>query len=204
MEYIEGTPLDSCFKDFDVQTQNNLLCKIGEISAQINKLEIDNSHPYMTERGSWQEYIADRLTERLKPLTNNEIITQNEIDIIANRMRQKKVMQTTSFLHLDMRHVNMIYNSGDIFVLDAENCEFGDPLFELAVIDVAGELAPPLIEGYINISGNDMKLDDELYYLYKMERQALVLHLFMNLIKSDVNSTQLYLGRFNELKEKLL
>jgi len=204
MEYIEGTPLDVCFKEFDRQKQDELLWKIGETAARINKLEIDGSHPYITDRGSWEKYVADRLAERLKPLIDSDVITQAETDAITSRMLQAKAVQTSSFLHLDMRHANMIYNNGEIFVLDAENCEFGDPLCELAVVDVAGELAPPLTEGYKNISGSDIKFDDELFYLYKMERQALVLHLFMNIVKTDVKSTELYLSRFNELKKKLL
>ena len=97
----------------------------------------------------------------------------------------------------------MIYNNGDIFILDAENCEFGDPLFELAVIDVGGELEPPFIKGYKTVN-KDIDLNNELYNYYKMERQALVLHLFMNIIKSDTQSTKLYLDNFYELKKKLL
>ena len=201
MEYIEGTPLSDCFKDLDQQLQNSIHYKIGEIAAQINKLVIDKSHPYITERGSWEEYIASRLNERLSPLIGNEIISQDEINAITNLMRRQKVKHTSSFLHLDMRHVNMIYNNGELFILDAENCEFGDPLFELAVIDVAGELAPPLIEGYKSVFGSDVELDSGLYYLYKMERLALVLHLFMNIIKTDKESTQHYLDSFNKLKK---
>jgi fructosamine-3-kinase len=147
--------------------------------------------------------MAERLRERLTPLVHNGIITEVEIDKIANDMHNRKAAKTLSYLHLDMRRINMIYNNGDIFILDAENCEFGDPLTELATIDVGGEADLSLINGYKNIDGN-IDLNSELYHYYKMERQALVLHLFMNIVKNDTNSTQRYLESFYEIKDKIL
>ena len=205
MEYIEGTPLNLCFKDFDVQTQNDIYYIIGGIAAKINSLEIDSNHPYVSDRHSWEEYIADRLCERLKPfIGNNEIITQSEVNKITNSLRQKKAAKTLSFVHIDMRHVNMIYNDGNIYLLDAENCEFGDPLFDLATIDVAGEMSEFLIKGYNDVSGAKINLDDELYLFYKMERLALVLYVFMDEIKNNPKFTEYYLQRFLETKNKLL
>jgi aminoglycoside phosphotransferase (APT) family kinase protein len=203
MEYIEGTPLALCFRDFDTRTKNDILYKIGGIAAKINGIEIDGSHPYVSDRNSWEEYIADRLYERFKPFIC-EIITQTEADKITNSMRRKKAAKTLSFVHLDLRHVNMIYNNGDIFVLDAENCEFGDPLFELATIDVAGELGEPLLKGYNDVLGGEINLDDELYLFYKMERLALVLYVFMEEIKNDAKLTEYYLQGFLDIKNKLL
>jgi len=203
MEYIYGTPLNLCFNDFTNTEKSNVLVKIGEIAAQINNIQIDSNHVYVTKRGLWEEFIADRLSDRFKPLINN-VITQEESDKIVKNILDKKALNTLSFLHLDMRHVNMIYNSGHIFILDAENCEFGDPLFELAVIDVGGELFPSVVEGYKNLFSENLHLDSDLYDYYKMERQALVLHLFMNIVKNEEELTNLYLKRFAELKTKLL
>jgi len=202
MEYFEGTPLNACFKDFDPQAQDNISRKIGEISAQINNIEIDSNHPYVKNRPPWEEFIAQSLQEKLQPLITSNVISQDEANTITNNMRKKKASKTNSFLHLDIRHVNIIHNNGQLFMLDAENCEFGDPLFELAVIDIAGELTPPLIEAYKR--KNDIDLNNELYNFYCLERQALVLHLFMNIIKSDTESTKLYLSRFNKLKKATL
>jgi len=198
MEYMEGTPLHICFDGFDLQIKRDVLYRIGELTAQINGIKIDDSHPYMSARGAWEAYIADRLQERLKPLVHNDVITQDEIDRIADFVCQKKALSTNAFLHLDMRRINMIYSKGSIYILDAENCEFGDPLWEIATIDVAGELEPALIEGYGNID-----MDSALYHCYKMERLALVLHLFMNEIKSDTQSTKVYLEKFHEVKNRL-
>ena len=202
MEYIEGTPLNLCFNDFDPKTKNDVLYKIGEITARINSIEIDENHPYITNRKPWEDYMADRLHERLSPFVKNGIITSDEIKVITDGMRCSKAKRDKAFLHLDMRHVNMIYNKDGIFILDAENCEFGDPLFDLATIDVGGELEPVVIEGYKSIC-REIDLDDKLYYYYKMERQALVLDVFMNEVKTDTKLTQYYLDKFNEVKNKL-
>jgi fructosamine-3-kinase len=181
-----------------------VLYKIGEIAAKINRIEIDSSHRYISSRGLWNEYIAKRLRERLEPLIHNEIITRDEIEQIAKIMLSITVKQSLSFLHLDMRRVNMIYDKGNIYVLDAENSEFGDPLFEIAVIDVGNELEPDLMKGYKSVSGDSFELEGELYNLYKMERQALVTHIFLNIVKNEPQLTELYLRKFYEVKNKLL
>lgn len=96
----------------------------------------------------------------------------------------------------------MIYNNGSIFLLDAENCEFGDPLWELAVIDVGGEIEPILIDGYKKTYGKSIDLTSNLYEYYKLERIALVLNLFINLC--DKTMTQYYLDRFLQSKARLM
>jgi len=195
MEYIEGTP---------PPLNDEIGYKIGETVAKINGIKIDPTHPYIADRGSWEDFFANRLYERLIANITSGVITQDEINKIISRLRQKKAKETLSFLHLDMRRVNMIYSNGKIFILDAENCEFGDPLFELATIDNADELYPAVLEGYKNACHADINLDDDLYLFYKMERAALVLYVFTEEVKNDPESRQLYLKKFNELKERLL
>ena len=63
-------------------------------------------------RGPWGEYMAEQLRERLTPLVKNEIITPDEIDEIAGFIRASGFEKSNSFLHLDFRRVNMIYNGG--------------------------------------------------------------------------------------------
>ena len=202
MEYIEGIPLDKCFDDLDVKVKNDTLYRIGELAANINNMVIAKEHPYVKTRGVWEIFISNRLRDRFIPLIHRKVITKDEADAIAEKMLKKSANKNLSFLHLDMRRVNMIYNKGDIFLLDAENCEFGDPLFELSTIDCGGELDKTLIDGYIQAYNGSIDLDDDLYYFYKMERMALVLHVFMNIVKSDIE-TQKYLKVFNELKHQL-
>lgn len=202
-EYFEGKKLSSCFReDFDEQTKNHIYYKIGEIAAQINSIEIDSQHPYVASRNSWEEYIAKRIYERLIELVKFDIITLEEINKVCDNMRSNKAAKTLSFLHLDIRHSNMIYNNSDIFLVDAENCEFGDSLHELAVIDVAQESNHYLLDGYKSVVNID--LNDELYYYYKMERNALVLNIYMNGWINDEAGKQHYLKEFNEVKSCLL
>ena len=204
MEYIEGTPLDKCFDNFDTKTKNDVLYKIGETAARINSLQIDSNHPYIVSRGTWEEYIIERLRERLTPLIPNKIITQDEIDAIVEIMCGCNISKPLSFLHLDLRRTNMIYNNGNIFILDAENCEFSDPLWEIAVIDVGNELEPPLLEGYKNVHGKDLDIESNLYNCFKIERQALVTDLFLNEITNDKHMTSFHLDKFYDVKRKLL
>lgn len=152
MEYIEGKNLSACIKeDFDEQMKQDVYYKIGEITARINSVEINKNHSYITSRNSWEEYFANKLHERLIPLVQNNFITTVEIDKICENMRNKKATHTRSFTHLDIRPQNMIFNKGDIFVIDAEECEFGDPLNELAFIDLEWkmwEMYDYLLKGY--------------------------------------------------------
>jgi aminoglycoside phosphotransferase (APT) family kinase protein len=203
-EFIEGTPLNLCFDNFDREVKNNIYYKIGQITAKINNLELDKNHDYISQRDSWEEFITSRLIERLIPLMKDKLITFEEIDKITNSLRRRKAQRTLSFLHLDMRFPNMIYNNGEIFILDAENCEFGDPLYELAIIEITGHLTESFLKGYKSIYGNQVNLDDDLFYYYKMERQAALVNLFMNIIKKDEKSTERCLENFQILKFKLL
>jgi len=202
-EYIEGKKLSACFReDFDEQTKNNISYKIGEVTARINKIEIDKNHDYVKNRNSWEEYIANRLYERLAPLVKHDIIELDEVNKICENMRNKKAVHTLSFTHLDMRHSNMIYNNGDIFILDAENCEFGDPLHELATIDTAQESSDILMEGYKSVSP-DIDLSSELYFYYKLERLGLVLDVFINEAPNE-EAAQFYTKIFNGVKSCIL
>ena len=203
MEYLEGTPLNRCFSTLDTKTQNRLMYKIGEIAAQINNINIDNKHPYIQERASFEGLIADNLWSAFIPLISNGIIAQDEADKIVSDIRSKKASKTLSFLHLDMRHCNIILSNDNIFVVDAANCEFGDPLWELAIIDVGGELTLTLIEGYKSAYVGSINLEDDLYYYYKMERMALVVDLYLN-VKAGAKETQKYLEMFMQLKQRLL
>ena len=90
------------------------------------------------------------------------------------------------------------------FILDAENCEFGDPLYEIAVIDVGNELEPAFLAGYQSVCSVDIETESGLYQFYKMERQALVTDVFANAVKNDKQLTTFHVEKFYELKQKLL
>jgi aminoglycoside phosphotransferase (APT) family kinase protein len=203
-EYIEGKNLSDCFRDdFDEQTKKDINYKIGEMAARINAIEIDKSHPYIASRSSWEDYMARRLYERLIDFVKFDMIKPDEINKIVNNMRNKKSDKTLSFLHLDMGGgANMIYNNGKIFLLDAENCEFGNPLHELAVIDVRTQgISPDLIAGYKSVTDIDIS---DLYYYCKLERLGLVAGLYIAGILNDTAGKEYYLKEFKEVKSCIL
>ncbi len=202
-EFLEGIPLNLYYNNLDESERYRIDYKVGETCAQINALQINPSHPYVTKRGGWETFLANRIVERLAPF-RNDLISQDEIDKITGCIVSQKPANTLSFLHLDMRYVNMIYQNGKILVLDAENSEFGDPLFDVATVDFSGGLNEAFLKGYENILGASLDLNQYLYYCYKFERASLVLDLFMNEIKSDTQATALYFEQFHQIKDKLL
>lgn len=119
-------------------------------------------------------------------------------------MRSKKATDTLSFIHHDIRPHNMIYNNGNLFVIDAEECEFGDRLYELVAIDLEWtywEMHDCLLKGYMSVA--DIDLDSELYYYYKLEGLGIILDMHFNY--ECMNTwTQFFLNRFHEMKERIL
>jgi fructosamine-3-kinase len=204
-EYIEGKNLASCIKeDFNEKTRKDIYYKIGKMTAQINNMEIEKNHFYITNRNSWEDYFATTLYNKLILLVKNNFITSDEINKICENMRNKKATHTLSFTHLDIRPHNMIYKNGNIFILDAEECEFGDPLNEIAFINLEWkmwEMYDCLLKGYKSVI--DIDLDNETYYYYQLERLGLILDMHFN--RDCMNAwTQLYLNTFNEAKERVL
>jgi len=203
-EYIEGIPLNLCFDGFGPEKRERILYQMGEMAAKINSLEIDPRHPYVSDRSSWETFFAKRLWERLVPLVGKHLITPREIQRLVDAAAVKKARKSLSFLHLDMRMVNMIHNDGRLFLLDAENCEFGDPLFELAVMDMNGCLTDSFAAGYSGVLGEMPDLRDELYDYYRLERLALVLDLLLNEVDSGGEEVFRYTADFHMIKCRLL
>ena len=201
-DYIDGAPLDRCFGGLTAKQQREAAYRHGELAASVGMMEIDAGHPYVTSRGRWQDYFADRLSERLKPLITIGMMTARDVDGLADGFRDKQLERTLSFIHLDIRHGNMIYNGGDISLIDAENCEFGDPLFELAVTEMNGYHDEAFAAGYANIAGRRPETDSELFYYYKLERLGLVLHVYLNEVR-DASAAAPFVRQFNDVMKKL-
>ena len=202
-EYLEGTTLDLCFDNLSDEQKSAVHYRHGEIAAGVNKLEIDEQHPYILSRGTWKDFFATRLEERLTPLVELGLITAAQIESILGNVAKLRIENKRSFLHLDMRFANMIYNEGNIFLIDAENSEFGDPLFELAVFDINDYLTPEFLSGYTNVSGAVPDLSSELFNFYKLERLALILYVFI-VEADDEKLAKHFLRKFEEVKSKVL
>lgn len=202
-EFLEGVPLDKCFDKLNKQQQREVSFRYGEIAAGINQIKIDKQHPFAIERGPWERFFANRLGERLKALVRHGLITDNEIDKIARLAQGKRAANSLSFLHLDLRPPNLIYKDGDLFVIDAENCEFGDPLFELAALAMNDYLCEDFLAGYEGVFGSLPDLTGELFYLYQMERAALVLSVYIDEVEDEAMRRR-FAALFESLKERFL
>lgn len=206
-EYIEGETLESCLwdnPDYDEGKRRELYYKIGELTARVNQIEIDPNHPYVANRAPWEEYIADKIRFQLSRIVKNGLISTEEIDIICGNLCRKRAARALSFLHRDIRPLNMIYNNGTIFIIDAETCEFGDPLDELAFINLEWnywEMYDQLLAGYKSVL--DIDTDSELFCYYQLEQVGEILDMHYNHDCGN-SMTQFFLDLFNELKEKAL
>lgn len=205
-EYIEGKVLRHCLqKECNEYQKKEFYYKIGETVARINQIEISSDHTYVKSRHSWETYFADELLRtQLARIVKNGLITEEEVEIICKNMCAKKAPNTLSFLHRDIRPDNIIYKNGKLFIIDAETCEFGDPLNDLARIHLEWhywEMYDYLVKGYRSVSEIDM--DNELFYYYQLESLGELLDMHYN--HGCINSTTSYfLNRFTEVKNMLL
>lgn len=205
-DFIEGIPLHMCLDEFDGLKQRQIYYEMGKIVAQINNTKLNKNHTYIQKRGAWNHFFSNRLEERLIPLIKNCLISKKEIEILVLKIKQQDYQERDlSFLHLDIRPNNFVWNSGISALLDAENSEWGDPYFELARIDVYKLLNEDFLMGYRQES--DIKVIDFqslVYKFYKLEGCAFLLNVFLNEICSDEEEIKSYLTQFLELKLELL
>ena len=205
-EYLAGKSLRKCLQeDFGEREKREIYYRIGETAALINQIEIDREHPYVSARGSWEAFFADTLLRpQLERIVKNDLITEAEVGAICDTMRSKKAKKSLSFLHRDIRPDNLIYNDGKLYVIDAETCEFGDPLCELSRIENEWhywEMYDCLQGGYRSVS--ELDTGSELFGFYQLELLGEVLDMHCN--HGCRNSTTPYfLNKFNRIKNTLL
>lgn len=204
-EYITGKSLRQCLEtEFNEREKREIYYRIGETAAMINQVEINPDHPYVSGRVSWETWFADELlSSQLKEIVKNNLITAEEVRAVCDKMKSKTANKSLSFLHRDIRPDNMIYHDGKLFVIDAETCEFGDPLDELARIELEWhywEMFDCLLSGYKSIA--DIDTDSELIGLYQLETLGELLDMHYN--HGCMNSTTPYfLNKFNEITKQL-
>lgn len=205
-EYLDGRPLRQCLQEeFNERQKRDIYYRIGETVAMINRIEINRNHPYVSNRPSWEEFFADTLLRhQLEKIVNNDLITFDEVRTICDKMRSKKAECSFSFLHRDIRPDNIIYRDGKLYVIDAETCEFGDPLNDLSRIEMEWhywEMYNCLLSGYRNVSTID--IDYELFWYYQLEWLGELLDMHFN-HKCMNSTTPYFLNKFNEIKSIVL
>ncbi len=207
MSFVEGVSLDKYLVDVTEVSMNKIFRQVGKLTAEINSIEINSTENndsvgfYQSEK--WELNFRKRLIERMAPLLRDNILTVSEENLLLCRLSGLKAEKTNSLLHLDMRLPNMIYNSGEIHVIDAENCEVGDPLYELAIVSVAGLLDNHFLDGYREGCGYSIDLYNPLFKYYQFERQAALVNLFKNIIRNE-SLTHRVMNAFERLKRELV
>jgi len=120
------------------------------------------------------------------------------------RKNETKLGSERSLLHRDIRPDNIIYKDGKMFVIDAETCELGDPLNELARINLEWHYwknYDSLINGYKSIL--DIDTECEMFYYYQLEQLAEILDMHLN--HGCMNSTTPYFeNRFKHIIDMLI
>ncbi|MBR4255631.1 MAG: aminoglycoside phosphotransferase family protein [Clostridia bacterium] len=205
-EFLPGKSLCQYLQnEFDDDKKRKVYYQLGALTAKINQIEILPQHPYVAEREPWEIYFADKLLRvQLDRIVPNKLISKEEANILCNITKSKKAKKTYSFLHRDIRPDNIIYNNGDLYVIDAETCEFGDPLNELSRINLEWtfwEMYDAFFNGYKSII--NISIDTELFGLYQLEwlAELLDMHYNHNCMNSQTSS---FLERFVQIKNSII
>ncbi len=205
-EYIDGISLRKLLETTTSDTEKRrLYYQLGQTVAKINQIKINKEHPYITERTSWEEHFAYKLLGmQLNRIVKNQLVSHDEVDILCNRMKNAKAANTLSFVHRDIRPDNIIYKDGVMYVIDAETCEFGDPLNDLARIFLEWtywEMLDEVLNGYQSIHNID--INNDLFFLYQLEILAEILDMHCNHGCKNIHTPH-FLELFNDIKKKLL
>ena len=131
-------------------------------------------------------------------------MTKDEIGAILETMKRKKARYSFSFLHRDFRPMNIILNGDKLFVIDAETCEFGDPLNALAFIRLEWtywDMFNSVIDGYKSVF--DIDVENELVDFYILESLGETLDMHYNYDCSN-RLTDYFVKMFDQTKDKIL
>ena len=205
-EYIEGKSVDRYLVDDNIceKEKRSIYYKIGETIAHINNIEISSEHPYVSNRNSCIDFFACKIEDQLNRIIKNNLVTEAEISAILAKMKEKNVRHSFSFLHRDFRPMNMILKDDKIFVIDAETCDFGDPLNELAFIRLEWtywDMFDVVMEGYKSVFNID--IENELVDFYILECLGETLDMHYNYNCSN-RLTSYFVKMFNRIKDKIL
>ncbi len=185
--------------------KKKLYFELGKLIAHINQIEIDKEHPSVSCRGLWEEYFTEELLKKqLNRIVQNGLISEKKVQLLCSQMKTLKAKNSLSLIHRDIRPDNIIYDNGKMFVIDAEYCEVGDPLDEIARMELEwnfNEMFDSVLEGYKSVLKADT--DSVLYLFYKLEwlAELLDMHYNHNCMNS---STKKFLNEFNHILTKLL
>ena len=198
-DFITGHSLEELGND----AADAVYFQVGKAVAQINMTELSNS----CHTEDWGTFFSLRLMERLIPLVKDGLFSEDEINVICPFFKKLDYPAAKAFLHLDIRKGNILYDkhTGTIGLIDAENAEFGDPLFEIARIDVYSEMKDAFYAGYLE-EMNLERIDRSSirYHGYELESLAFLTNVFIYEIDADNETVESMISRTLRLKNKLL
>ncbi len=198
-DYIDGRSLEELGDD----VTDAVYFLVGKSIARINMTELGDRRN--TE--DWGTFFSARLKERLIPLEKDGLFSADETDTICSFYQGLRYPTTRAFLHLDVRKGNILYDeiTGTVGLIDAENAEFGDPLFEIARIDVYNEMKEAFYAGYMEEMGLE-RIDRESvrYQGYKLESLAFLTNVFIHEIDATKETVESMISRTLRLKNRIL
>lgn len=203
-EYIQGDSFRTVLESADANKKIELYYELGQTIAKINQIKISSFKGEVFNRQPWiLHYTNELMKPQLLRIVNNKLITMEQIDKLCEKIRQNPVSEN-SLLHRDIRPDNIICNNDKMFVIDAETCELGDPLNELARINLQWhywENYDSLISGYKEVLNVDTEC--EMFYYYQLEQLAEILDMHLN--HGCLNSTTSYFeNKFKQIIHMLL
>lgn len=202
MSYLPGVPLNHYLPQVNDEIMHRIYYGIGKLAAETNGLEISSAHSlYQSE--PWEIRFQRKFAERLTPIVKSQVVSKSEERLLLSQLNTLKANKTNALLHLDIRLPNLIYHDDVIHLIDAENCDVGDPLYELAVISVAGILNNHFLRGYKAVCDYDLHLDSPLFKFYRFERLAALVNLFLNILRNDQLAKPVT-DSLNRLKDEIL
>lgn len=204
-EFIEGITLNEYLFKCSDEEKRIIYFKIGQLVAKVHNIEINKDNSMIKDRTSFREYFTNKLQTNLTNILKNNLITNEEINIICNKMKTIDSKYEYSFMHLDIRPQNIIMNNDSLFLIDAETYDFGNPIKELAFMSLEWsywEMFDVVLEGYKTIKNIDIN-QESLFDYYRLEWIADLLDMHYNYGCKD-NTTEKFLSLFNDIKNRLL
>ncbi len=204
-EYIQGESFRTVLESADADKKMKLYYKLGQCVAKINQIEVSYFDDGLFKNQPWILYYTNELMKpQLLRIVDNKLITIEQIERLCEKISKGDPTLTRCLLHRDIRPDNIILKDDKLFVIDAETCELGDPLNELARINLQWhywENYDSLLNGYKDVLGIDTEC--EMFYYYQLEQLAEILDMHFN--HGCANSTTPFFeNKFQKIKTELL
>ncbi len=204
--YIEGKPLSEIIATLNANEKSEYMYKIGVLVGKMHQVKLGGKSEYYIDSKTWRELNSSRLKERLGFLVKNGLISIIEIEELCSYAETiRGDFDTGSFMHMDVRPCNLIVNNGELFLIDAESCEWGDSCYELAQLESCNMLTAEFLSGYKTVFHTEnIDFESPKFTVYRLRAFARIADLFLNLIDVSESEKKMAAERFLKIKNKVL